>query len=247
MAKVPMYQKIANQYRDRIISGQMPAGARLPTRRELAAQHGTSRATADKVMETLMSDGLAVSTPRSGMSVADLSDRATGMDDRMASLRATGKALAVGEDSRIIKAEMVACPPDISRYLGVDEGVQVLIRERVTSRGGVPVAISRSFYTRQVAALAPELARPVSIPSGSRELAAERMGSRQSEAVQYVTSRMSSCEEMDLLDLGELGMPVPVTQVARVVTVADGRVVEAAIKVTEGSRPVMFRSELKAR
>jgi DNA-binding GntR family transcriptional regulator len=255
VAKTPRYRQIAGSYRDRILAGEMRAGARLPTRREIMSLHGTSRATADKVMEILHAEGLTVSVPRAGTQVADLRGRGTSLADRMASLRSTGRALARNEASHILKAQMVACPPDIASLMGVQEGDEVLIRERVTSKDGIPVAVSRSFYTKEVAELTPELLVPQSIPSGSRELAAERMGSEQDEGVEHITSRMSSPEEMELLDIGrreetdsgEVRLPVPVTQVARIVTLADGRIVEVAIKVTEGSRPVTFRSSLRTR
>lgn len=243
MAKTPRYQQIARHYRDRIVSGDMPAGAKFPTMRDMIAIHGISRATADKVMELLRAEGLAVSTPRAGTFVADLSGHATSMDDRKSSLRSTGRALGKDETSRILRTEMIPCPDHIALMLGVEAGDQVLTRERVTAKNGTAIAISRSYYTAEVADLTPELAVPQSIPSGSSELAAERMGSEQDQALQYVTARMATEEEMELLGIGK----VPVTQVARIVTVKDGRIVEAAVKVTEGSRPVRFRSDLSLR
>lgn len=251
MAKTPRYKQIAGSYRDRILAGEMRPGAKLPTRRDMMGLHGTSRATADKVMEILHAEGLVVSVPRAGTQVADLSVRGTSLADRMSALRSTGRALARNEASHILRAAMTSCPSDIAAMLGVEPGEQVLIRERVTSKDGSPVAVSRSFYTQEVARLTPELAIPKSIPSGSRELAAERMGSKQDEGVEHITSRMSSPEEMELLGIGRVEggdrFPVPVTQVARIVTLLDGRIVEVAIKVTDGNRPVTFRSKMRVR
>lgn len=243
MAKTPRYRQIAQHYRDRIVSGEMRAGSKFPTRRDMMSLHGTSRATADKVMEILHAEGMAVSTPRAGTVVADLSGHSASMNDRAATVRSTGKALAKDESSRILRAEMTPCPEDIAVHLGVEAGEPVLIRERVTSKSGVPAAVSRSFYRKEVAELAPELTVMEST-GGSVELAAERMGSPKAEAVEYVTSRLCTEREMDLLDIGSLGLPVPVTQVARVVMLEDGRVVEAAVKVSAGERPVVFRTNL---
>jgi GntR family transcriptional regulator len=231
------YLRISANLRDRIISGDLSPGDRLPASRTLAAEFQVSRATADKAIQVILREGLAFSRPRMSVTVAD-TNRATGLDDRAASVRATGNALAKNETSRILLTGFVPCPPGIAVSLGVEEGSPVMCRRRVTSKDDKPVGVSSSYYTPEVAELTPELAEPVSIPSGSRELVIERLGGgKVTKRVEYTAHPVSARrEEAELLGLEDDGA---VLQADRVVTMLDGRVVEVASKVTDGSRPVV--------
>lgn len=55
----PLYLQIRNQIRSLILSGDLPAGARLPPERELAASLGVNRTTVSNAYHELAADGLA--------------------------------------------------------------------------------------------------------------------------------------------------------------------------------------------
>jgi len=55
---VPIYIQIRDQIRDLILSGDLPAGARLPPERELAATLGVNRTTVSNAYHELAADGL---------------------------------------------------------------------------------------------------------------------------------------------------------------------------------------------
>jgi DNA-binding GntR family transcriptional regulator len=59
------------------------------------------------------------------------------------------------------------------------------------------------------------------------------------EVDQLVTARLPSPAERSTLLLS--GALSPVLEVLRVVPVVDGRIVEVAVKVSPGNRPVLFR------
>ncbi|BCI54770.1 putative transcriptional regulator, GntR family protein [Mycolicibacterium litorale] len=63
---------VADAIAERIRSGALPAGTRLPTHRALAAQHGIAVATATKVYRLLAEAGLVVGEPGRGTYVRDL-------------------------------------------------------------------------------------------------------------------------------------------------------------------------------
>jgi DNA-binding GntR family transcriptional regulator len=67
---VPPYERIADHFRQRIRSGELADGARLPSIREVAAEWGVARQTAAKVMASLRSEGLVRSSH--GGTVVDL-------------------------------------------------------------------------------------------------------------------------------------------------------------------------------
>lgn len=240
---IPKFRAIANKLRTKVTSGELAPGATLPSRRDLREQFETSRATIDKVVELLTIEGIL--EPSDGNRrpvVADVSTRTATIQNRVGNHAENGRALCVKETTRILSAEMVPAPAEIAFKLGVEPGDEVLCRSRVNLIEGKPVATGYSYYPPEVSEATPELSEPVSIPSGSRELAAERMHSKQSKAQTLVTSRLASDKERELLQL--TGTYIVVTQAAREVVLANGKVVEVAVKVCEGSRPLSFHSDL---
>ncbi|WIY04963.1 GntR family transcriptional regulator [Amycolatopsis mongoliensis] len=64
------YVVIAEELRGRIVRGDLPPGARVPSTRRLAADHGVAMATAAKALALLSQEGLVRAEPRSGTVVA---------------------------------------------------------------------------------------------------------------------------------------------------------------------------------
>lgn len=106
----------------------------------------------------------------------------------------------------------------------------------------MPVHLSSSYYPAYVIAVTPELQEPVST-GASRELAASRLGVAQDQVLEEVTSRLATAAEKDTLGL--TAAEVVVTQVVRTVTLEDGRVVEVAVKVAEGSTILRWTTSLR--
>ncbi|MFI5584631.1 GntR family transcriptional regulator [Amycolatopsis sp. NPDC051758] len=65
------YVAIAEELRGRITRGELPPGARVPSTRRLATDHGVAMATAAKALTLLSQEGLVRAEPRSGTVVAD--------------------------------------------------------------------------------------------------------------------------------------------------------------------------------
>lgn len=63
---VPVYEQLRSQLQRLIVSGQVPAGTRLPTIRQLAADLGLASATVSRVYELLANDGWVVGAGRRG-------------------------------------------------------------------------------------------------------------------------------------------------------------------------------------
>ncbi|MBZ4014892.1 FadR/GntR family transcriptional regulator [Streptomyces purpurogeneiscleroticus] len=60
---VRAYQRVAEQIEDRILSGELPPGSRLPGERELVSQFGVGRSTVREALRVLQSAGLIRSRP----------------------------------------------------------------------------------------------------------------------------------------------------------------------------------------
>lgn len=241
--QIPKYRAIAQSLRAQVTSGTLAPGTALASRRKLAKDFNTSRVTIDKVVELLTAEGIF--EPSDGNRppvVADVSQRIATVQNRADNHATNGRALRHNEVSKILSIENVPCPADIASLLGVAPGDEVLCRTRLNLVDDRPDATGYSYYPPEVVEATPELAQPESIPGGSRELACERMGSRQKHVNNIITSRLATDRERELLALG--GTLNVVTQVARHVIMANGKTVEVGVKVFEGNRPLSFHSEL---
>jgi len=74
---VPRYADIRRAIEDRIISGELQPGDRIPGEEDLAAEHGVSRMTVNKALSALADAGLVVRRRRSGSFVAAPGSQAT--------------------------------------------------------------------------------------------------------------------------------------------------------------------------
>ena len=91
-----------NQLQDRILSGDLPAGTRLPAERELCAQMRVSRAVVNAGITELARQGFLEVRPRQGTYVADYR-RAGNMDTLMAIMRYNGGVLGHDEIRSILE------------------------------------------------------------------------------------------------------------------------------------------------
>ncbi|MCC3375400.1 PLP-dependent aminotransferase family protein [Cohnella sp. REN36] len=68
---VPLFRQVLEAFREAILTGRMPAGAKLPSTRELAGELGISRNVALEAYEQLLAEGYIVGRPGAGTYVAD--------------------------------------------------------------------------------------------------------------------------------------------------------------------------------
>jgi len=54
---VPLYRQLYNQIREHVLSGKLPANARLPSVRDLAAELSASRNTVEGAYQELYAEG----------------------------------------------------------------------------------------------------------------------------------------------------------------------------------------------
>jgi len=73
---VPLYKQLYKQIRSHVLSGKMPAHAKLPSVRDLAAELSTSRNTVDGAYQELYAEGYIYSKLRSGYFVSALDHNA---------------------------------------------------------------------------------------------------------------------------------------------------------------------------
>ena len=72
----PIYKQLYNQIREQVLSGKMPAHAKLPSVRDLAAELLISRNTVEGAYQELYAEGYIYSQQRSGYFVSALDQHA---------------------------------------------------------------------------------------------------------------------------------------------------------------------------
>ncbi|MCX4451647.1 GntR family transcriptional regulator [Streptomyces sp. NBC_01789] len=241
MPKKVGYAEIAAHFRHQIQEGTLRPGDAMPSYAELKEQFGVAHTTANRAYRTLKMEGLVLTSPGSKTVVSSPSSNNIGT--RVALHATTGSALDAGESSHILEVGTVGADALVAPRLDVAPGTPVHVRRRVVTRADVPIHVSSSYYPAYVIAVAPELQQPVST-GASRELAVERLGVAQVHVLEEVTSRQATEAEKGVLGL--TASSVEVTQVVRTVTLADGRVVEVAVKVSEGSTILRWATHLRA-
>src|SRR4051794_24160690 len=70
-AKQPLQDQIVGYFRAAVLDGRLKAGARVPSSRALALEHGVSRVTPVQAYDRLVAEGYLVARPGAGLFVAD--------------------------------------------------------------------------------------------------------------------------------------------------------------------------------
>ena len=136
----PKYLRIHAELRDRITSGQWPAGTSLPAQRDLAAEFGVSIMTLRQALQLLADDGLIAARHGSGTYVAARYEYDLGhLRSFAADLAAQGAEIR----TRLLAAEVITPADEVSARLG--DPAQVLRLRRLRLAGGRPLIMQTSY------------------------------------------------------------------------------------------------------
>ncbi|MEU6758431.1 GntR family transcriptional regulator [Streptomyces sp. NPDC046685] len=233
----PLHARIAADLRDEIMSGDLAAGAKLPSTAQLKDRFDASNATIQKAVQLLKDEGLAVGRAGAAVTVREKRQR-TVRPTASLTPAAEGSAYPwlskVSEEqssarSTLLAVEEVGAFGDIAAALGRPEGSPVVCRRQLISIDDEPAELVHSYYP-------PEIARgtvlevPRRIRGGTPTLLAE-LGFRPRRSVDRVSARVATQEQYTALRLpGDL----PVLRTLRTVYDEDDRPVEATVMVKAG-------------
>jgi GntR family transcriptional regulator len=239
-------RRIADALRADITEGRLQPDEKLPTVRDLAAQHQVSRNTAAKAITMLRNEGLVTTKYGSGTYVRGSHPVRRLGPDRYArsrwqvttveaytdELANEGSAQQQGGQSQ--EVHLVEADERTAAVLEIEAGQQVWERARVMTRDGTPTHTMTSWYRREDVEGTPLVNdRPgIAGRSGGFQVLTEQ-GLPPARITEDLYARMPTAEETVLLDLpaGE-----PVVVVHRVTKTVDGRPVEYARGVHTASR-----------
>src|SRR5580704_10625938 len=74
-SEIPIHKQIANQLRDSILSGELPAGRRIPSKRDITQELNVAGSTVDKATDILKEEGLIRGSKGLGLFVVPDNER----------------------------------------------------------------------------------------------------------------------------------------------------------------------------
>lgn len=236
---VPAYLRIAATYRDKIVSGELQPGDRLPTEHELADLFGVVRQTVRNGLAILVTDGLVVARRPHGHFVRrreymiyqpqqkSRPRPATPERDRFSQ-----QILAEGRTpSQHIDVALVQAGPDLAERLQLDPDDTVVARRRVRFINGEPTNINDSHFPLDLVKDS-AIMSPAYLPQGTDQVLID-LGHGQDRAIDEILVRMPTPTEAHRLSLGP-GTPVAIhfdTGYTK-----SGRPVQCTVNVLPGDR-----------
>lgn len=202
-ARTPRFLEIADEWRKKIFMEELVPGDDFPSRMHLCRLHKASRATVDKAVNLLRSEGLVSSTMGQQTKVARRLHVAvpTGAD-RVRRMEAGGANYAAGETSLHHRAFTRTCAdPVVSHNLGVSAEDEIVVRMRTFAEDGVPTKIAMSAIHPRALADVPELLNQGKLPEWWQYTYTRRTGRRVWRSPEMRGARLATPEE-----LGEFGL-----------------------------------------
>jgi GntR family transcriptional regulator len=137
----PLYVQIAESLLERIQRGELQAGDRLPSERELSQQLGVSRLTLRRALRTLASQGLLVRTQGRGTYIAEPKiERQAG---RLVSFTQGMQAHGLKFGAHVLAFEPQACSASLARALHLPLSAQIYAIVRLRTLNQEPVLLER--------------------------------------------------------------------------------------------------------
>jgi len=134
---VPLYHQLARQLEEAIERGALAPGNLLGNEVDLSARLGLSRPTVRQAIQSLVDKGLLVRRRGVGTQVVHSQvRRPLELSSLYDDLRAAGQDPA----TRVLRNDHVPAPAGVAAALGVPEGADVVVLERLRLTHGQPVA-----------------------------------------------------------------------------------------------------------
>lgn len=239
MPRPPMKaQAITNALAAKIVEGQYPPGAWLPSERDLAREYSADRSTARHALRMLAEQGLVLIQHKAGVQVrgtepvrrdaADITRQVGTWRGFASSVLEAGREPFTRTAVREIKADAT-----LARWLGVPTGSRVLERARVQGVvGGPPVQTATTYVNWGFVEKIPQLLQTDTGPGGIYSRL-EDTGLGVAVFEESVTCRMPYGDEQITL---EINANQPVLTLWRRAYDRPGRIIEATHRVVVGDR-----------
>ena len=196
---VPLYIQIDEELRGQIESGELGPLAQVPSETDLADHFRVSRMTARKALDRLVADGMLFRQPGKGTFVAP-TKIAHGASQGL-SFSAAMRSQGLVTETRVLEAEIVQAPSNVTRALSLQRGAQAIFLRRLRIVDGESAAIHLSYLPSRLSAL---LEADL---TGSLSELMSSIGARVERSDDTVEAVLATGEEAQLLSVPE-GSPL---------------------------------------
>lgn len=242
-ASLPPYVQVAEEIRSQILTGQLRPGDAIPSVREIAATWEIARATAEKAVGLLKSQGLVTARPGASTVVSPDPPIHRSVQDRYEQIRRTGRIYTPGEHAKILAADLVPAPDDVAAALSVTGGSPVVRRHRVTYADDAPVSSSTSWFTSEVGARCPLLLTQERIRQGTSRYVEEVTGRVLAESQDQVMSRLATPDEASAL---ALALPAAVLETRHTAWDSQGEPLTYEVGLARPGRMTTYRHTIRS-
>jgi GntR family transcriptional regulator len=219
----PPYRQVAGQLRERIARGELRPGQVVPSVRQIAAEWGVSRGTAEKALSLLQRDGV-IETHRTGSVVSPRSRPGPVIvrhGNRRLSRRQWGEGHAIqdadsGNQPRTVDTVVdKAQPPDHARTaLGLEDEELALRRSRTFTVNGHPVQLAVSYLPLALVSVADTHFGEISVGLGGIYARLADIGHAPATFIEKVRGRQPTTDEARDLQLPPGGWVLAITRFA---------------------------------
>jgi GntR family transcriptional regulator len=248
---MPRYEQVADDLRARIHAGEYAVGATLPTYAELTERYGVGRGVISSALQVLEREGLIRVVKRAGIRVLDwrierrriTRGRAVMRDPRRGYVfPAASRPDEPWETHGTPRRSYEPAPERVASLLGVEPGIAVLRRRRVTSpTGEPPFQIVDTWLSPEAVRDAPRIAEADTGPGGYIDRL-EEAGHGPIQWTEYARARTPSKEEAALLNISEESPVLELMLMGE--SPALGRAVDVTVRVIPADR-VELAGELR--
>lgn len=235
-ARGSVSQRIADDLRAAITSGQLAPGALLPSEREITEAYQTTKSTAGKALATLRSEGLIRSQPGRGVFVREPrpfirlpASRYARRGDGIAPVRREASSGGWVDRCQAFPPTEVAASSEVALRLGITPGDPVSEIRYLWFADEEPLQVSTQWEPLGITRNTP-IEIPVDGTLGNPDVISrfDSIGVRVDHVTELVTSRLPTPDEARLLELPE---GIPVIRIARTHLAADLPVETADITI----------------
>ncbi|MFF5639777.1 GntR family transcriptional regulator [Streptomyces sp. NPDC012825] len=240
---MPRYEQVADDLRARIHAGEYAVGSKLPTYAELTETYGVGRGVISSALGVLEREGLIRVVKKAGIRVLNwrVQRRRIGRGQMVMRDPARGyvfpAASHAGEPwivhGRAVRSYEPA-PKRVASFLGVEPGIAVLRRRRVTSPADEPqFQIVDTWLSPEAVRDAPRVAEADTGPGGYIDRL-EEAGHGPIEWTEHARARTPTDEEAALLDISPESTVLELYLVGK--SPALGRAVDVTVRVIPADR-----------
>lgn len=147
---IPLYEQVMNGIRDKIESGAYQPGSQIPTEHELAEAYCVGRVTVRRAIEELAAEGYLTKQQGRGTFVNPpklLRKVQFGTDVQSFSAACREDGMEAG--STLVARLTAPAGRELAAFLGIPEGDDVLVIERLRTADGIPVLLDRHYLPRE--------------------------------------------------------------------------------------------------